>query len=284
LEEQRSVATAEWGDSLRQPWGIRSVLIDESPVAARQIVDFGGIVEKSGWVLLILIVQAVVTGVAIAIKYPDWEQIATSVVIVGGIGIYVLELSQASLGRRRGQLSIRCQYISNRQQSYAKATEIVAKARSEIINVNTTRPLPEIQDKLYDAIKTKLEANRHLIFRRAVVLEADDEMRNIRLILEKLGRLKNFSLSILTGRVAIPSCVISDHGAIIGFNDPAGRITRSLYVPAPSELIGAIREHYESRLSDERFFVSVKDVDDEIASDKIEARIRHAVLKIRARD
>jgi hypothetical protein len=218
-------------------------------------------------------------------KLPYYARIA-SIIVASGIVVAILVNAMGQLGSfvthsayppnkdvddiPNGGIA----YIDNRAYGYEKAVEMIRTAgrskQNHILNLRTTQSNPE-QDKLYKEIVAALSGS-HIQYTRVLFYEADTKLENIRWFLKELGQNSSFRLQMILDTGGLPSCVITDRAALIGFNDGFGRLSNSLYVEKPLGLVRDIRDTY-TRVIERGHTIMFKDFEERIGNDEIDKLI-----------
>jgi hypothetical protein len=176
-------------------------------------------------------------------------------------------------------------YIVNRRLAYHKALGMIATAAEKhdngIIAVRTTAENPE-QPALYKAIVGNIRSSETQ-YTQAITYDSDPDLRIARGFLQQLGDKKNVRLTILLATGALPGCVITEEGVIVGFNDEDDHLFHALFVAEPQMLVGDFRSAYLRIITKDRYSVPLKRFGQYIRRDQIEAVLRKGKKDVRAR-
>ena len=213
---------------------------------------------------------------ALHMQKPGHNLWRVAIVIVSlmmvAISVHMLNPLFVNFLGQLGPLGAHFAYIPNRAQGYEKAVDMIREAhrsnQNHIINLRTTQSNPE-QDRLYKEIVAALSGSR-IQYTRVVFYEADPNRDNTRWFLKELGNNRSFRLKMILDVGGLPSCVITDRAAIIGFNDGSGRLSNSLYIEKPADLVRDIRDTYLRVIESERHTITFKDFDEIIENDEID--------------
>ncbi len=174
---------------------------------------------------------------------------------------------------------VTARFIISRAEVFDVGTQMVKRisdskvSTESLINFRATMTVPE-QDPLYDTIYREIKKGE-VLYTRVSTYDSDKELTITRRFLQELGDHSNVRMLMVAGSSSIPSCLISDSEALLGFKATDGTINHGLHVMGPETLVRDLRTMYEKFLTDTKYsfefkkfgqIISPTDVDDVIRS------------------